>query len=243
MAKTPSSSPSLLKQFSNYTNSGLGLENFLRLIQSICQVVSVTIASAAESEPWTIAWKNLALSRRYFRYFQFIDCFERAWAVLWGQDASPAGGYMLRTIALDALNIYPCPWAERVLLESYKLWFYSMVFGIAGITWQLFGPASSSTNQDTKPNGTNQEIEKNGSRKGREDTSDGSNVNANACRLVTEMVALGCDILIPGQALGWIDVSYLTVSSAAILSTLLMGKDEDLREIRRSWIGSGERRE
>ncbi|KGM92087.1 uncharacterized protein PADG_11617 [Paracoccidioides brasiliensis Pb18] len=65
MAKTPSSSPSLLKQFSNYTNSGLGLENFLRLIQSICQVVSVTIASAAESEPWTIAWKNLAL-KKYF---------------------------------------------------------------------------------------------------------------------------------------------------------------------------------
>ncbi|ODH49547.1 hypothetical protein GX48_04334 [Paracoccidioides brasiliensis] len=84
---------------------------------------------------------------------------------------------------LDALNIYPCPWAERVLLESYKLWFYSMVFGIAGITWQLFGPASSSTNQDTKPNGTNQEIEKNGSKKGREGTSDGSNVNADACRL------------------------------------------------------------
>ncbi|KGM92086.1 uncharacterized protein PADG_11616 [Paracoccidioides brasiliensis Pb18] len=75
-----------------------------------------------------------------------------------------------------------------------------MVFGIAGITWQLFGPASSSTNQDTKPNSTNQEIEKNGSKKGREGTSGGSNVNADACRLV--MVALGCDILFPGQALG-----------------------------------------
>ncbi|KKZ66010.1 hypothetical protein EMCG_08232 [[Emmonsia] crescens] len=245
--------PSLLKQFTNYTNSGVGLENFLRLIQSICQVISALAVSATEAEPWTIAWTNLALSRRYFRYFQFIDCFERAWAVFSGQDAVSAGRYMLRTMAvgewsclggyllleaftiLDALNIYPTPWAEQVLLESYKLWFYSMVFASVGITWQLFVPVSSPRGQDTKAKSVEQEDEK-GSKKGNEISNPGEsevttgggsiNSNTNTVRLLTELAILGCDILIPAQALGWLNVDDLTVSSAAVLSTLLMGKDK-----------------
>ncbi|OAX78905.1 hypothetical protein ACJ72_06784 [Emergomyces africanus] len=243
--------PSLLKQFTNYTNSGVGLENFLRLVQSICQVISVSAVSAVEAQPWTIAWTNLALSRRYFRYFQFIDCFERTWSVFSGQDAATAGGYLLRTMAvgewsclggyllleaftiLDALNIYPTPWAEQVLLDSYKFWFFSMVFASVGITWQLFMPVSSKS-EETKPNDVKEGDEKESSRKANKEskpsesevTVAGSNANANTVRLLTELVALGCDILIPAQALGWLNVDDLTVSSAAVLSTLLMGKEK-----------------
>ncbi|PGH08135.1 hypothetical protein GX51_01288 [Blastomyces parvus] len=239
---------SLLKQFTNYTNSGIGLENFLRLIQSICQVISASAISAAEAEPWTKAFTNLALSRRYFRYFQFIDCFERAWAIFSGQDTVAASGYVLRTMAvgewsclggyilleaftiLDALNIYPSPLAEQVLLESYKFWFYSMVFAIVGIIWQLFVPVSSPKTQQTKSNNVKQADEKKGSERVTEKTSDeanaaaAGNTNTNTTRLLTELVALGCDILIPIQSLGWLDVDDLTVGSAAVVSTLLMGK-------------------
>ncbi|OJD13466.1 hypothetical protein AJ78_06077 [Emergomyces pasteurianus Ep9510] len=245
-------SSSLLKQFTNYTNSGIGLENFLRLVQSICQVISASAVSAVEAQPWAIAWTNLALSRRYFRYFQFIDCFERAWSVFSGEDAASAGGYMLRTMAvgewsclggyllleaftiLDALNIYPTPWAEKVLLDSYKFWFFSMVFASVGITWQLFMPVSSSQRKETKPNNVKEEDEKERSRKAdkkskpneSEMTMGDGNANANTVRLLTELAILGCDILIPTQALGWLNVDDLTVSSAAVLSTLLMGKEK-----------------
>ncbi|KLJ10775.1 hypothetical protein EMPG_13853 [Blastomyces silverae] len=238
---------SLLKQFTNYTNSGVGLENFLRLIQSVCQVISASAVSAAEAEPWTKAFTNLALSRRYFRYFQFIDCFERAWAIFSGQDAVAASGFVLRTMAvgewsclggyilleaftiLDALNIYPTPWAENVLLESYKFWFYSMVFASVGIIWQLFVPVSSPKNQQTKSNIVKQEGEMKGSEGETEKTNEANataagNTNTNTARLLSELVALGCDILIPAQSLGWLNVDDLTVGSAAVVSTLLMGK-------------------
>ncbi|OJD20263.1 hypothetical protein ACJ73_08406 [Blastomyces percursus] len=240
---------SLLKKFTNYTNSGVGLENFLRLIQSICQVISASAVSAAEAEPWTKVFTNLALSRRYFRYFQFIDCFERAWAVFTGQDAVAARGYVLRTLAvgewsclggyilleaftiLDAVDIYPTPWAEQVLLESYKFWFYSMVFASVGIVWQLIVPAPTPKSQQTKSNNVKQEDEKKGSEGETEKTSDEPNAaaaagypNTNTARLLSELIALGCDILIPIQSLGWLDVDDLTVGSAAVVSTLLMGK-------------------
>ncbi|EEQ88325.1 hypothetical protein RJZ56_000482 [Blastomyces dermatitidis] len=238
----------LLKQFTNYTNSGVGLENFLRLIQSICQVISASAVSAAEAEPWTKAFTNLALSRRYFRYFQFIDCFDRAWGIFSGQDAVAASGYVLQTMAvgewsclggyilleastiLDALNIYPTPWAEQVLLESYKFWFYSMVFASVGIIWQLFVPVSSPKTEYTKSSNVKQENKKKGSEWETEKTSEkanaapAGNTNTNTARLLSELVALGCDILIPAQSLGWLDVDDLTVGSAAVVSTLLIGK-------------------
>ncbi|PGH15038.1 hypothetical protein AJ79_02720 [Helicocarpus griseus UAMH5409] len=256
--------PSLLKQFTNYTNSGLGLENFLRLVQSICQVVAASTASATEAEPWSIAWRNLALSRRYFRYFQFVNCFERAWSVFSGQDTSSTGGYVLRTLdvgrwsclggylfleaftILHALNIYPTHWAKQTLLESFKLWFYSMIFAMVGIIWQLLVPASSpgssTTKKPTEKEGAvvTKEVEKEKvisqgddkadstkTEKNRTITTTGDkDTTSNTTRLLTELVILCCDILIPGQTLGWIDVDFLTVSSAAVLSSLLMGKDK-----------------
>ncbi|KAG5300175.1 peroxin 11B [Histoplasma capsulatum G186AR] len=243
---------SLLKQFTNYTNSGIGLENVLRVIQSICQVISASVASASEAEPWTKAWINLALSRRYFRYFQFIDCFERAWAILSGQDPASGRGYVVRTMAvgewsclggyllleaftiLDALNIHPTQWAEQVLLESYRFWFYSMVFASVRILWQLLVPPSPPEGQEAKLVNVKQEDEKGDSKVGNkksfagasDETVAGSNADMNTVHLLTELVILGCDILIPVQALGWLNVDDVTVGSAAVLSTLLMGKDK-----------------
>lgn len=112
-----------------------------------------------------------------------------------------------------------------------------MVFASVGITWQLFVPVSSPKSQDTKAKSVEQEDEKKGSKKGNEKSNPGesevatggggnSNSNTNTVRLLTELAILGCDILIPAQALGWLNVDDLTVSSAAVLSTLLMGKDK-----------------
>lgn len=56
-----SSSPPVVKQFTNYTNSSTGLENLLRFVQSICQVVEALSIAPLAAQPWSIAWKNIAL--------------------------------------------------------------------------------------------------------------------------------------------------------------------------------------
>lgn len=48
----------------------------------------------------------------------------------------------------------------------------------------------------------------------------------NTVHLLTELVILGCDILIPVQALGWLNVDDVNVGSATVLSTLLTWKDK-----------------
>ncbi|KAK2809488.1 hypothetical protein FQN50_003756 [Emmonsiellopsis sp. PD_5] len=241
--------PSLLKQFSNYTNSSVGLENFLRLIQTICQVIAATAGSPAEAEPWGMAWGHLALSRRYFRYLQFIDCFGSAWDAI--VSTQSAGGYVLRTLQagewsclggyllleaftiLDALNIHPTPWAKQTLLESYKFWFFSMLFSMAGVMYQLaFLPTTKTTKTSSSPSSENpdgdvkKKVSEKETEKEKEKETEKEAEPVETGPLMREFVATACDILIPGAALGWMDVSFLTISVAAVLSTVLRAMDK-----------------
>jgi len=43
--------------------------------------------------------------------------------------------------------------------------------------------------------------------------------------LVKNLIIQGCDILIPGSLVGWIDASPLVVSTATVASTILVGID------------------
>ena len=56
-----SPSPPLMKQFTNYTNSAPGLENLLRFVQYVCQVVEAVSISPVAAQPWSVAWKHIAL--------------------------------------------------------------------------------------------------------------------------------------------------------------------------------------
>ncbi|KAL1956323.1 hypothetical protein VTO42DRAFT_7406 [Malbranchea cinnamomea] len=163
------SSPSLLKQFTTFTNSADGLENLLRLLQYVCQVVEALSISPVDAEPWVIAWKNIALGRRYFRFFKFIDCFEHAWAIFPGRDHDTSivnhGGYVASTLEacmwtnfgcylllealtiLEALGVWVTDWSRKTLVESYKFWFYSLFFSILRSIWQLFWLSVNRTNK------------------------------------------------------------------------------------------------
>ncbi|PGH27710.1 hypothetical protein AJ80_00497 [Polytolypa hystricis UAMH7299] len=242
-----------LKQFTNYTNAGPGLENFLRLIQSICQVVATLSASSVAFEKWTIAWQHLALSRRYFRYFQFIDCFDNAWSAF--SDQGTSKGYVLRTLEagrwsgmggylllealtiLDALKIWETTWAKQVFIESYKLWFYGLTFYLAATVWQLLGlpgTPGNTTAASSKSTSSSEKTSSNGNAAAaaaEKDTKEnaaavlGKGAGVSRQRLMKDLVVAGCDILIPGSTLGWIDVSFLTVASTAVLTSVLVGQD------------------
>nr|KMM70256.1 PEX11 domain-containing protein [Coccidioides posadasii RMSCC 3488] len=244
-------------QFAHYMNTAPGIENALRLLQAVCQLV-VAWKPVGNKEAWR--WKGVgnqfALGRRYFRYFQFITYFGNAWDTLIGQNEtinrrgrtavaievcslSSYGCYLwLEAFTIpDSLGFHSTKWSRMALIEANKFWFYALLFSIIGNIWQLFqlylepnerqsrGPTRQPTNKYSKP---------------KSKRSNGSTANGSAktkpqsqahkagypySTLVRNLTIHGCDLLIPGTIVGWIEVSPVLVNSAMILSTVLVGRD------------------
>lgn len=125
-----------------------------------------------------------------------------------------------------------------IFVEANKLWFYALVFSILGNSWQLLclylAPKSSQSSYSLKPpksepspepqpetksDSTSDEIEK------KPQKSAPSNKYLPYPSLVRNLALNGCDLLIPGSFLGWIGASQLFVSSAMVVSTVLVGAD------------------
>ncbi|RHZ53105.1 PEX11 domain protein [Aspergillus thermomutatus] len=243
---TPST-PSAIKQFSNFTRTAAGLEKTLRLIQALATIVIETSIDNETVTTWSTAKSQLALTRRFFRFFNFFDCFERVYALLGSSSSSSnssasgsgtgADGFPTTLLELGrwtclglyfvledctilhAMNVYPVQWNKPVLVEAYKFWFYALALSIVGALWGLlFGSASGSPSagkvqQDEKKGGSGKE----GKEGGRKEVSTGP--------LVKRIVVDGCDLLIPGVFLGWIQVSDVVVGMAMVVSTLVAGRD------------------
>ncbi|EAW06519.1 PEX11 domain protein [Aspergillus clavatus NRRL 1] len=230
VTKAPSSppqapSPSALRQFSNFTHTQAGLEKTLRLIQSLAQVVIETSIGNATVKSWSIAKSQLALTRRFFRFFAFVDCFERVFALLGGAGDE---GIPLRLIELGrwsclglyyvledctllhAMNVWRVSWGDSLLVEAYKFWFYGLALSILGACWGLLFPGK--VKQSAKGAW--------GKGKGKKVSS-----SAGSSVLVRRVVVDGCDLLIPGASLGWMAVSDLVVGMAMVVSTLVAGRD------------------
>jgi hypothetical protein len=119
-----------------------------------------------------------------------------------------------------------------MLLESHKFWFYSIAFSLLGSVWQLFllsfgsqqtAPAASSG--ETSKTAEKKTTSKNG-RNGAKENDRAEAVNLDTARyikLLTDILVASCDILAPGFSLGWIKVTKLTMSSACVLSGLVVG--------------------
>lgn len=116
---------------------------------------------------------------------------------------------------LHAMNVYPVHWNKPVLVEAYKFWFYALALSIVGALWGLlFGSAPAS---DSASGGKVQQDEKKGG------SSKERKVSAKP--LVKRIVVDGCDLLIPGVFLGWIQVSEVVVGMAMVVSTVVAGRD------------------
>ncbi|KAH1669698.1 hypothetical protein KXV65_004776 [Aspergillus fumigatus] len=233
----PSTTPSAIKQFSNFTRTGAGLEKTLRLIQALATIIIETSIDNETVRTWSTAKSQLALTRRFFRFFNFLDCFEQVFALLGSSSSSSssssvAEGFPTTLIELGrwtclglyfvledctilhAMDVYPVSWNEPVIVEAYKFWFYALALSIVGALWGLVF-ASFSTSASA---GKAQRHAKKG-KSSKERQAEGSGP------LMKRIVVDGCDLLIPGVFLGWIQVSEVVVGMAMVVSTLVAGRD------------------
>ncbi|KAL5358770.1 peroxisomal biogenesis factor 11 [Aspergillus floccosus] len=223
-------SANLVNQFSNFTRTSAGLEKTLRLLQAAAQIATEVTVDQVSALRWGQARSQFALTRRFFRFFNFIDCFERVFSLLGGHSSD---GFLLLAIELvrwsclglyflledltilHAMNIYPVSWNKPVLVEAYKFWFYALSLSIVSSLWRLVFSAEqpATTKQSKGEKATKAAAEKALAVKGQRNA------------LVKRIVVDGCDLLIPGTFVGWIEASDLTVAMAMVASTLVSGRD------------------
>ncbi|KAJ5822386.1 peroxin-11B Pex11B-Penicillium chrysogenum [Penicillium robsamsonii] len=218
----------MIPQFSRFVKSGAGLEKTLRLIQCVSQVVAALTVSSALAMQLTTVKLQLALARRYFRFFGFIDSFQRMLALLGKDGFSSVAGmlelakctcfglyFVLEDLTtLHAMGVYAVSWNGRVMDQANTFWFYALSFSVAGAIWALLA-------------GSEQPLKKNGKRKNQKTTSEKATpvkVTATSTR-VKQIVVDGCDLLIPLELLGWMPTGDVVVGSTMVLSTLLTAQD------------------
>ncbi|KAI2848364.1 hypothetical protein CBS11852_2962 [Aspergillus niger] len=199
----------MLDHLYRFTRTTPGLEKTLRLVQSVC-VLALQIPTL-ENESisrFNIAKTQFALTRRFLRFFNFIDCFNRAFALL--GSTSSAQGNIIKTVIeiskwscfgcyflledltlLHATSIYPNPYNAAILTEANKFWFYALGFSILGAANDiLFSWAPASKTKVEKKQAP----------------------SINRISLLKKMLCVdACDMLIPGTFLGWIEMGQLGV--------------------------------
>ncbi|OGM51115.1 peroxin PEX11-1 [Aspergillus bombycis] len=231
--------PNLLRQFANFTRTVAGLEKTCRLIQSFAQIVielNITPGSTTTAQ-WQTTRSQLALTRRFFRFFAFIDCFNQVYGLLGGAQGlglfmtlveigrwSCLGLYLVLEdlTILHALGVHPVAWNTPVLVEAFKFWFYSLALSVLGAVWGLLFTSSSSASSKTTSN------EKKKEDKNAEKTTpntDNSQSKAQRAALMKRIVVDGCDLLIPGVFVGWMQISDLVIGVTMVISTVVSGGD------------------
>ncbi|KAI1925903.1 hypothetical protein LOZ65_002715 [Ophidiomyces ophidiicola] len=249
--------PNLIFQFNNYINTALGIENILRLLQALSQILATQpTVDVLEVEHWRILGRQFSLGRRYFRYFQFLTYFRNAWDTFSGKHESVSrrgraalsievcmlssyGIYLLLEAftILDALGAHSTEWSRMMLVEANKFWFYAILFSILSNVWQIIcAQLTLDTSQlggHEERRGGNASLNSSRSKKSKKSAAEGSitgqskrtELHLKASSLTRNLIVNGCDLLMPGAFVGWIDVSPLVVSSAMVLSTVLVGRD------------------
>ncbi|CAG8947485.1 unnamed protein product [Penicillium salamii] len=215
----------MIRKFSRFVNTGSGLEKTLRLIQCVSQVVAALTESSALAVQLTTVKLQLALTRRYFRFFGFIDSFQRVSALLGGDGFSSVTGlidlakwtcfglyFVLEDLTiLHAMGVYAVPWNDRVMDQANTFWLYALSFSVAGSIWALL---FSSTKQPAQADAKNEKAQK------------VTPVQATAAStLVKGVMVDGCDLLIPLELLGWWPTGDVVIGSTMVLSTLLTAQD------------------
>lgn len=208
----------------------MGIEKTLRFIQAVCTILSSSIfISYVPNSVYAVksasAKNQIALARRYLRFFKFIDCFDagyKAWLVPAPLEADAVkkiatvgkwsflGVYffMENLTILDAMDIWPTAWAQEVFFECHKWWFFGLALSVMGSTINIFFPASEplAAKQSEKKPVENQK-------------------KPDLTPLIKSLIVDACDIVIPGSVLGWIPASSTQVGIVMLVSTLVSSED------------------
>lgn len=125
---------------------------------------------------------------------------------------------------LHGMNVWLVPWNTPVLIEANKFWFYAISLSIFGavveIVVSLF-PGSKAQEGEGKA------TQQNGSAKENMDeiSARQSQKQRSIEPLVKSVVVDGCDLLLPGTFLGWMEASEAMIGVTMVLSTLVSGGD------------------
>ncbi|CEJ53687.1 hypothetical protein PMG11_00036 [Penicillium brasilianum] len=227
----------MVAHLNRFLSSGAGLEKTLRLTQSVAQIAAVfSVGSTAVR--FTTAKLQLALTRRFFRFFGFIESFSRVSTLLSKDGMSSVPGwldlakwtcfglyFLLEDLTiLHAMDVYLVPWEARVMKEANTFWFYALSFSLAGAFYGLLFSASA----DSAPKAKDQKEKKNGTKAEKEKPEPVANEKANATKttaLVRQIVVEGCDLVLPITLLSWVHTPDLVVGLTMVVSTVLTGRE------------------
>ncbi|KAL6850767.1 hypothetical protein ACO1O0_007893 [Amphichorda felina] len=225
----------LPKQLANFTNSTGGLDLTLRLIQAVAIVAAHVLVDNVDNVTIKRCWlavSQLALARRYLRFFCFLDCFYNAHGLLTAE--SPNGGRSLLRIMelvestllglyfvmedltmLHDMDIWQVPWYTPVLMEANKLWLYAIALSITRTAWNLVsGPAA----QKEVPKANTDTSEK----KAKPSPPPPSPSKA---YLLKRIIVDCCDFTLPASFLGWVPLGDFGVGVAMTVSSVLAWPD------------------
>lgn len=104
------------------------------------------------------------------------------------------------------MGITSTQWGPVLQFEALKFWFYSISVSILIGVYQVLGA------QSTPAQRPEHKYKKNGVEQA-----------ARTRRLYKQLVIDGCDLLVPGSAVGWIRADPVTVGVASCVSTVLAG--------------------
>ncbi|PYH92903.1 hypothetical protein BO71DRAFT_356377 [Aspergillus ellipticus CBS 707.79] len=239
----------MLSHLLRFTRTTPGLEKTFRLLQAACVlylqlgVHSGVLGGGLGEDGWVkragVARGQLGLTRRFLRCVNFLDCFNRSFALLGGAGNQAQGGlatvleickwgclgvyFLLEdVILLHQTSIYPlpAPLSKTIPTEANKFWFYALGFSLLGAAWTvLFSGGSSSSTSASGAAGKSPQK----SNKSSASTSPVVKSSVDTRAILKKALVDGCDILIPGTFLGWIDVSELGVGVGMVVSTLVSG--------------------
>ncbi|GLB02581.1 hypothetical protein AtubIFM57258_003939 [Aspergillus tubingensis] len=107
----------MLYHLYRFTRTTPGLEKTLRLVQSFC-VLALQIPTLENESisQFNTAKTQFALTRRFLRFFNFIDCFNKAFALL-GSPSSAHGNVVKTVIEISKWSCFGC----YFLLEDLTL--------------------------------------------------------------------------------------------------------------------------
>ncbi|KAJ5223892.1 hypothetical protein N7468_008434 [Penicillium chermesinum] len=201
-------------KLTRFFNDMAGLEKTLRLIQAVAQIAAVfTVGSTAVR--LTTAKLQLALTRRFFRFFSFVGAFERVFTLLIHGGLSSTAGtidmakwtafgfyFILEdTTILHALGVWQVPWEER-MMRLHALY-----------TASQEGPA--------EPNREKEKTEGKLDEKEGEQTQEAPAPKVNTSAVWQQVVGESCDILLPLELLNWMPTGDLVIGVTMVVSTLL----------------------
>ncbi|KAK4166429.1 peroxisomal biogenesis factor 11-domain-containing protein [Cladorrhinum sp. PSN259] len=264
----PRASSSTLQQFIRFSTDAYGLERLLRLLQSTVQILasypllpSILAAILCNQFPFSLVFpstpksyavlttpvlltlrRRLALGRRYFRVFRFLEAFDSAhgvyvstvavglgvegWLEVLGKMFN--GMYLLlesATLVDDLIGgeggwegVWGVKMAKELNVEGQRFWFFSLLCGIVLGVVRLWNLRADKTEKGVIKEGekTEEAVQR------RKILADRRKKKT---KLTKRLLADLMDLAGPGKVVGWVPVDDGVVGLLMLASTWLTGME------------------